>query len=192
MTIHNITAKRQSGKISHAGREVILYSLEIPQINDENFPNGLFADTAENYVKYLEKFTKREIIPELERLLGESKRSREIRRELGIPINAFLVWKFSIFNEKYLSARCETRLEYSNSQKLFTLKSLTFDTENMILKKASDFSKGARKHKHSFYIADSRLYTYEKNRVFAENRDAARSIMGLRIRKIDKIKAQNL
>ncbi len=192
MKLQDITAQTKNGKISHLGREMILYRLEIPQIKDESFPNSVFNDTAENYIKYLEGFAEKELVPELERLLEESKRLREIRRELGIPINAFLSWKFSVFNEKYLSARCETRLEYSNFKRFFTLKALTFDTESMTLKKASDFSKGAGRYKYSFYISSSKLYTFEKNGVFAENSDSAASLMGARIRKIDKIKAQNL
>lgn len=192
MTLNDITVTRQSGKISHAGREVVLYFLEIPDISDENFPSSLFTDTAEGYIKYLENFAEKELFPELDRLLAEEKRSREIRRELGVPINAFLTWNFSVFGEKYLSARCETRLEYSNSKKLFTLRALTFDRETMTLKKARDFSKGARGHKYSFYISSSKLYTFDKSRVFAENFDSARSNMGLRVCKIDKINNQNL
>ncbi len=192
MTLHDISLTRKSGKISHLGREMIIYSLEIPEIADEGFPNSLFTDTAHGYLKYLEAFAEKELIPRLERLVSEQKRLREIKRELGIPTNAFLVWKFSVFNEKYLSAICETRLEYSNSKKLYTLKALTFDMETMTLKKARDFSKSSKRHKYSFYISSSKLYTFDKNSVYAENFDNAMSNMGIRICKIDKIKCQNL
>lgn len=192
MTLHDISLTRKSGKISHAGREVIVYSIEIPEIADEKFPNSLFTDTAQGYVEYLEVFAQKELFPELDRLISEQKRLREIRREIGIEINAFLNWRFSLFDEKYLSARCETRLEYSNNKKLFTLRTLTFDLENMTLKKARDFSKRERRHKYSFYLSGSKLYTFEKNSAFTEKGDSVDSLMGLRICKIDNIEAQNL
>ncbi len=192
MTLHDISLTRKSGKISHLGREVVVYSIEIPEVTDDKFPNSLFTDTAQGYLEYLEAFAEKELFPELDRLVSEQKRLREIRRELGIPINAFLNWRFSFLGKKYLSARCETRLEYSNSKKLFTLRALTFDTKNMTLKKARDFSKRERRYKYSFYLSGSKLYTFKKNSAFTEKRDTADSLMGLRICKIDNIEVQNL
>ena len=192
MTFHDISLTRKSGKISHAGREVIVYSIEIPEIADEKFPNSLFADTAQGYAEYLEALAENELFPELDRLISEQKRLREIRRELGIPINASLGWRFSFLGNKYLSARCETMLEYSNNKRLFTLRALTFDTENMTLKKARDFSKREKRRKYSFYLSGSKLCTFEKSSAFTEKNDSAGALMGLRICKIDNIEVQNL
>lgn len=185
MTLGDIKTEKTSGKISHLGREVILYTLEIPSISDEKFPNRIFGNTAENFVKYLEKLSSREISPVIERLTDEKKRYRDIKRETGIPIKASLVWKFDLYRKKYLSARCETHLEYSNSRDIFTLRTLNFDTDTMILKRAGDFSPKARKHGYLFYLTSQGIFTFTKKRVFASNRRDADEKFGIAICKID-------
>ncbi|MBQ2251856.1 MAG: hypothetical protein II329_02695 [Clostridia bacterium] len=189
MKIINNPETRKKGKISFAGREIILFSIDIPQCDDEdNILNGIFRQSAENYEKYLEKYAEKEIFPRLKIMLESGKRSREIRDALGVPINASLVWKFCFFKEKYLSLRCETRLTYFDGRCIFTLKTLNFDSENMILKKAKYFSKKARAKRQNFYIQGSKLYTFEKNYAVSENYSAkTEEIVKIHPYKIDNI-----
>ena len=55
LKILNNPDTRKTGKISFAGREIILFSIDIPQCDvEDNILNELFRQTAENYEKYLE------------------------------------------------------------------------------------------------------------------------------------------
>ena len=189
MKILNSPDRRKTGKISFMGREIILFSIDIPHCDGEdNILNSFFAQSAESYEKYLEAFAEKEIFPELKIMLENSKRSREIRDTLGIPIRATLVWKFYFFKEKYLSLRCETRLAYFDGRSVFTLKTLNLDSENMILKKAKYFSKKARAKKQNFYIQGSKLCTFRKNSAVCESSLInPKEIFNIRTCKIDNI-----
>lgn len=189
MKILNSPDRRKRGRISFMGREIILFSIDIPHCDDkDNILNSLFAQSAESYEKYLEAFAEKEIFPELKIMLESGKRSREIRDTLGIPIEAALVWKFCLLREKYLSLRCETRLTYFDGRSIFTLKTLNLDSENMILKKANFFSKKARAKKQNFYIEGSKIYTFEKNSAICENSYTdPKEIIKIRTFKIDNI-----
>ncbi len=189
MKIENNAAERKTGKISFSGREIILYLLDMPHCDtDDDSLNWLFASTSENYLKYLEEFAEKNIIPELKSMIEGSKRSREIRNELGIPINATLNWKISSFKEKYISLRCESRLSYANGKKVFTVRALNFDTENMILKKAKHFSKKAVAKKDNFYIQGSKLCTFDRNFAVCENPDGkSEDMIKIRTYKIDRM-----
>jgi hypothetical protein len=187
--IINNPETRKKGKISFAGREIILFSIDIPQCDDEdNILNGIFRQSAENYEKYLKKYAEKEIFPRLKIMLESGKRSREIRDTLGVPINASLVWKFCFFKEKYLSLRCETRLTYFDGRSVFTLKTLNFDSENMILKKAKYFSKKAHAKRQNFYIQGSKLYVFHKSAAISGNYSAnSEEIIKIHPYKIDNI-----
>ena len=189
MKILNSPDTRKTGKISFMGREIILFSIDIPHCDSEdNILNSLFAQSAENYEKYIEAFAEKEIFPELKIMLESGKRSREIRDTLGIPIRATLVWKSYFFKEKYLSLRCETRLTYFDGKSVFTLKALNFDSENMTLKRAKYFSKKAHAKKQNFYIQGSKIYTFEKISAVSENSYTnPEEIIKIRTFKIDNI-----
>ena len=62
MKILNSPDRRKTGKISFMGREIILFSIDIPHCDDENnILNSLFSQSAESYEKYLEGFAEKEI-----------------------------------------------------------------------------------------------------------------------------------
>ena len=189
MKIINNSEMRKTGKISFMGREVILFSLDTPKCDvKDNILNGIFRKTAENYEKYLEKYAEKKIFPELKIMLENGKRSREIRDTLGMPISASLVWKFYFFKERYLSLRCESKLIYFDGRSVFTLKTLTFDSKNMILKKSGFFSKKAGSKKNNFYIQDSKLYSFEKNHATCDNYcEHPEKIVKIRAHKIDNV-----
>ena len=189
MNIKNIVTEKKTGRLSFSGREVILYTLDIPRCDDEkSFLNDFFALTAENYLKYLEDLLKKELAPKMKAMIENSKRSRDIRNALGIPIKAALSWSYTFFKEKYLSLLCESRLSYANGRRVFTIRTLCLDTETMVLKKARDISKKASGGKYNFYIKGSKMYTFGRN--FAVCEDDGRQygdIMKISARKIDNI-----
>lgn len=189
MNIKNIVTEKKTGKLSFLGREVILYTLDIPRCDDEkSFLNDFFALTAENYLKYLEDLLEKELAPKMKAMIENSKRSRDIRNALGIPINAALSWSYTFFKERYLSLLCESRLAYANGKKVFTIRALCIDTETMVLKKARDISKKASCGKYNFYIKGAKMYTFGRN--FAVCEDDGRQygdIMKISARKIDNI-----
>ncbi|MBE6608829.1 MAG: hypothetical protein E7633_09780 [Ruminococcaceae bacterium] len=189
MTVINNPSTKKTGKMSFSGRDIILYSIDVPQCDtDGSILNDFFKQTAENYEKYLEAFAEKEIAYKLKIMIETSKRSREIRDEIGIPIHASLVWKAFSFKEKYISLKCETRTIYSNSKSIFTVKALTLDTECMILKKAKHFSKKARKKKQNFYVQGTKIYTFDKDFAVCENEDySPEEILKFRSYKIDNI-----
>ena len=187
MTLNEINITHKVGRITLSGRDVINYFLAIPLVPDIEALNTLFTEVAKNYLKYLESLASTALLPELERLISENMRTRDIRSAIGIPIDARLHWKFSVFNGKYLSARCESTLEYSNGKRRFSLCSFTLDTERKIIVDAREFLKKPRRRDRFFYINDSRLYTYRKGCVFAESKAQSDAKMEISIRKIDKI-----
>lgn len=180
------------GTVSHSGRDMVIYSIDLPKISADGFPNDLFAETADNYIRYLKNFTEQHLVPAYEKLCEEGARSRDIKRSLKIPRSAKLIWRAYTLSERFLSLCCETKLSFSDSESTFTLKTLTFDLENMTLMKASDFSKRILRKKRNFYIKDDKLYVFEKNRVFAVSEDEAKRKMGLRFRKIHNKRLLNL
>ena len=194
MNIINNPNTRKTGKISFAGREIILWSIDLPQCDsDDNILNVFFSLTAENYKKYLEAFAEKELVPKLKIMLENSKRSRDIRNELGIPLNASLSWNFFFFKEKYLSLKCETKMIFSNEKSAFTIKTLNLDTEKMILKKAKHFAKKAVAKKNNFYIQGSKLYTFDRNFAVCENSNSrSEDMIKKRTYKIDNIRPHNL
>ena len=189
MKIENIASERKTGRILFSGREIIIYSLDIPKCeNEDSILNELFVKTAENYLKYLEGLAEKELIPALKIMLDGSARAREIRREIGLPINASLNWKTCFFKEKYLSLRCEGRLIYANEKRIFTLRTLNLDSENTVMKKARQFSKKAPSRKKSFYIQGSKLYVYDRNFAVCDSAVASlEDMMKIRSYKIDNI-----
>ena len=192
MTNHDIIFSRQNGKISHLSRDIILYSIDIPRVAHEGFPNDLFVDVADNYMKYLKGLAERTLIPAYEKMRSEGARTRDIKKELGIPLGAFLSWRYSNIGERYLSLRCETRLVFSDTEKIFTLKPVTFDLENMTVAKVSDFATHTILRKYSFFLKGKNLYVFDKGRVLADSLDSAEQKMGVRIRKMNKNSMQNL
>ena len=118
------------GIISAGSRELIHYRAEIPSCDDEDFPNGFFRRCAENYAKYLESLAEDKLVPAISELVARGARSREIKKELGLPINACMKWSYSEHGKNTTVFLCELRLtQYDGKtdlkQKSFALKKST-------------------------------------------------------------------
>lgn len=192
MTNYGIEFSRKSGKILHGGMITVQYRTETPSVMREGFPNSLFSDVTENYIKYLESFSARRLVPEYEKMKASGARARDVKKALGIPLDAFLTWRAEIIESRFLSLRCETRLTLSEAEKIFTLKTITIDLENMTVMRVSDFSKRRRKNRYAFFFKNKKLYIFKKERVFADSGASAEQKRGVRLCNMNNKRYQNL
>ncbi len=192
MTSDDIVFSRKSGKISHRGYDLISYQIDLPSILAEGFPNRLFESVAEKYLKYLERLAKCRLVPEYEKMRDKKMRIREIKRSLKTPIEARLVWRATHVGERYLSLTCKTRLCDSEGGRVFTLKAITFDSENMTVARLGDLVKGRRKRGKFFFLKEKNLYVFKKGRAFADSETSAEQKMGVRLCNMNNKRVRNL
>ena len=192
MANSNIVFSHNNGSIVHRGCVVISYEIDIPCVIAEGFPNALFITVADNYLTYLKRLSECRLIPLYDKMREDGMRARDVKKETGMPLEASLVWKVSHVEKRYLSMCCETSLTFSEKRKIFTLKTLTVDLENMTVARVSDFSTKRRKKKYSFFLSGKKLYVFDKKRVIADSTHEAKEKMGVRLRKMNNNRLQNL